>query len=51
MPYLELITNVSENLITNEFHNSLGNALAKTLDRPRDKCLVYITAGKINFLK
>ena len=46
MPYLELITNVSDELITKEFQKSLGDAVAKTLDRPREKVLLYIEAGK-----
>ena len=46
MPYLELITNVSDELITKEFQKSLGDAIAKTLDRPREKVLLYIESGK-----
>lgn len=49
MPYLELITNVSDDLITNEFRNNLGNAFSKSFDRPREKCLVFVKAGWFNF--
>lgn len=46
MPYIEVTTNVAENVITDEVLKTLGDTLAKTLDRPRDKCLVFIDAGK-----
>ena len=45
MPYLEVITNVSNEVITKEFQKNLGDVVAKTLDRPRDKVLLYIEAG------
>lgn len=46
MPYIEVNTNVPDHLITKEFHQSLGDTIAKSLDRPREKCMVFIKSGK-----
>lgn len=51
MPYIEVITNVSEDLITPEFHKSLGDVVAKTLDRPREKTMVYIKTGLLKLAR
>lgn len=47
MPYILVNTNVSKDLITEEFIQSLGDVLAKTLDRPREKCIVHVSPGKL----
>lgn len=45
MPYLQLITNVAKNLITDEFTDNLRNTLAKTLGEQKDHIMIYIEAG------
>lgn len=47
MPYILVSTNVSKDLITDEYIQSLGDSLAKTLDRPREKCIVHVVPGKM----
>lgn len=46
MPMLTLSTNVSKNLITEEFSDSLCNTLAKSLNKPKGYCAVHIQPGK-----
>lgn len=45
MPYVEVITNVAESVITDEFQKRLGDVAAQSLNRPRDHTMVYIKAG------